>query len=122
MNRTRRSFMVRVVETLGAATIIAALPRSAQACLYGKWKVRCANGHVDTVTEGTCQHVCEKCGLQAFSGDTVTVVCPEGHLNRVNTGKLLQSFKCTTPRCGKECRIDPVTKPKSEIRERPDHR
>ena len=103
MNESRREFLVGVVGTIGAAGIIVAAPSPARACMYGKWIVRCPNGHDDVVTEGTCQHVCEKCGTQVFSGDVVTVVCPAGHPNRVHTGDAMRSWKCS---CGRECRRD----------------
>jgi DNA-directed RNA polymerase subunit RPC12/RpoP len=112
MNKTRREFITTVVGTIAAVgTVVVGAPSSAQACLYGKWQVRCANGHIDIVDDGTCQHKCEKCGLQVFDGHTVTVVCPVGHANRVDTGTypqkrghpVMESYKCST--CGRECRI-----------------
>ena len=104
MNTTRREFVVRAVGVAGAVGFIAAVPVPAQACLYGKWAVLCANGHVDLVDDGTCQHVCEKCGLQVFSGDDVTVVCRNGHPNRIKTGAPAStSFIC--PTCKTDCRL-----------------
>lgn len=104
MTTTRREFIARLAGTIGAIGIIIVAPRPAHACLGGTWVVRCRNGHDDVVTQGTCQHVCEKCGVQAFSGSVVTVICPAGHANRVDTGEAMESHKCSN--CGKECRRD----------------
>jgi hypothetical protein len=106
MLTTRREFIARVAGTIGVAGIIMVVPNSAYACLGGTWVVRCPNGHDDTVRGGTCQHVCEneKCRLQVFDGNVVTVVCPVGHGNRVDTGDGIGSFKCRTD--GRECRLD----------------
>jgi len=104
MNHTRREFMATMVGAFGAAAIIMATPSRARACMYGTWIVRCPKGHDDEVTEGTCQHVCEKCGTQVFSGNVVTVVCTKGHANRVDTGDRMTSWKCSN--CGTECRRD----------------
>jgi hypothetical protein len=115
---TRRQFIAGALEAIGAVAIVAATPTRAHACLGGTWVVRCPNGHDDTVTQGTCQHVCEKCGRQAFDGDVVTVVCPNGHPNRITTGKTT-SYVC--PTCKTECRRD-STKPSPSQRDRPDHK
>jgi len=104
MNKMRREFMARIVGAIGTVGIIVATPTRARACLYGTWHVQCANGHIDTVTQGTCQHVCEHsgCGLQVFSGDDVTVVCRNGHPNRIKTVKpATTSFIC--PICKTDC-------------------
>jgi hypothetical protein len=80
------------------------------ACIYGTWVVRCPNGHDDTVTRGTCNHTCEKCGEKAFIDGAGYIVCKGGHANYISTGtsreraQVLQSYKCKT--CGKECRRD----------------
>ena len=108
MTTTRREFITRLAGTIGAIGIVVGAPSPAHACLGGTWVVRCPNGHDDVVTQGTCQHVCEKCNVQAFSGSVVTVVCPEGHANRVNTGELMESHKCS--KCGRECRRDLETR------------
>ena len=115
MNKTRREFIATVVGTIATAGIIVVASSPARACLYGKWKVRCPNGHDDIVDAGTCQHVCEKpgCGRQVFSGHAVTVVCPIGHPNRVDTGTypqkhgkpVMESYRCSTSTCGRECLI-----------------
>jgi hypothetical protein len=109
MLTTRRDFIARLAGTIGAVGVIVAVPNVAHACLGGTWVVRCSNGHDDTVTEGTCQHVCEKCGVQVFSGDVVTVVCPVGHANRVDTSDGIGSYKCAT--CHRECRRDSQPQP-----------
>src|SRR5665213_1284124 len=85
MKNTRREFIKKLVGTIGAVGIIVVFPSEARACLYGTWHVQCPRGHIDTVTDGTCQHRCEKCGLQVFSGNVVTVVCRNGHANRITT-------------------------------------
>lgn len=108
MKNTRREFIKKLVGTTGAVGIIAAFPIQARACLYGTWHVQCPNGHIDTVTDGTCQHKCEKCGLQVFSGNVVTVVCRNGHPNRIATGAgdsqhVTQHFTC--PTCNTDCRL-----------------
>lgn len=103
---TRRDIITRM---LGITSVIVAVPNYAEACLYGKWNVRCPNGHIDTVTDGTCQHKCEKCRAQVFSGKDVTVVCRNGHSSRITTGDCGRST-CTTsyicPKCGIDCRLD----------------
>jgi hypothetical protein len=110
MIKTRREFIVGLVGTVGAIGIIVAAPSSARACMYGTWVVRCPNGHDDTVTRGTCNHDCEKCGAKAFSDGEGNIVCPDGHVNHVTTGdshdedKVMKSYKCRT--CKKECRRD----------------
>jgi hypothetical protein len=107
---TRRELISTLFVKLGAVAIIATIPRSAFACLSGTWFVRCPNGHVDQVDDITCQHECNTCHAQAFSGGNVTVVCPKGHDNPlVNTGskdqakqcQFVKSFKCTYD--GLEC-------------------
>ena len=114
MTKTRRQFITTVVGTIAAiCTSVVLAPSPARACLYGKWKVRCPNGHDDIVDAGTCRHNCETDGVQVFSGDVVTVVCPVGHPNRVDTGTyprkhgrpVMESYTCRVSRCGRECRI-----------------
>jgi hypothetical protein len=116
---TRREFVRTAMEVLAAAGVVAAVPGRADACLAGRWKVSCPNGHVDLVTGITCQHVCETCRRQAFAGTVVTVVCPDGHANKVETGsdpeRSVTSVTCSI--CMKECRI-PEPPP---TRSRPDH-
>jgi hypothetical protein len=108
MNQTRRGFITRLLGTIGAVSFIAAFPTKARACLGGVWHVQCPNGHIDTVTDATCQHKCEKCGVQVFSGNQVTVVCKNGHPNRIITGACDKSH-CTTsficPQDGTNCRL-----------------
>jgi hypothetical protein len=70
--------------------------------LLGTFVVRCPNGHDDTVTKGTAQHVCEKCGTQTFRGGKVTVVCPHGHPNEVTLHGQTKSIICSV--CKTECR------------------
>src|SRR5215204_1007977 len=87
----------------GAFGIMMVVPSHARACMYGRWVVRCPYGdckHEDVVTEGTCQHVCDRCHRQMFSGDVITVVCPVGHGNRVSTGDAMDSWKCYAAGCG----------------------
>ena len=108
MIKTRRDFIARLLETSGAFGIALAMPRPAKACLYGKWKVRCPNGHDNMVDDGTCQHKCKNCRVQAFSGNDVTVVCRNGHPNRITTGAgdrdhITQHYTC--PSCHTDCRL-----------------
>jgi hypothetical protein len=104
---TRREFGASLVGAPFLGTLLFA-PASASACLYGKWRVKCANGHVDTVDDATCQHKCEKCRLQVFSGNKVTVVCRNGHANEILTGaanrkEITQHYIC--PTCKTDCRL-----------------
>jgi hypothetical protein len=122
---TRRNLISTLFAKIGAVAILASVPYSAMACLCGTWFVRCPNGHVDQVDKVTCQHECEKCGAQAFSGGDVTVVCPNGHDNRlVNTGNRDQtsqwasSLRCRT--CGAECRQNGYCPLESRPKSRPD--
>jgi hypothetical protein len=107
MNQTRRSYVMTVSGMLASIAMIGFVPSTAGACLVGRWKVRCPNGHDDYVDEVTCKHSCEKCGAKAVSGGDGVVVCPNGHPNRVSTGNRgqreswLRSYKCRS--CGKEC-------------------
>lgn len=108
MYRTRREFMARIAGMTGAAGIMLAIPERAHACLYGKWAVLCPNNHVNIVDDGTCQHVCENCYVQVFSGNVVTVVCINGHPNRITTGgrnkeTITQHYIC--PTCYTDCRL-----------------
>ena len=110
VNTSRRQLLSRMYGVTGFALAVMLVPRSARACLVGRWKVRCPNGHVDVVEEVTCNHTCEKCGVVAFSGGVGQVVCPKGHSNQVTTGdksgraQWLCSFKCRVD--GLECRLD----------------
>lgn len=109
MRTTRRDFIAKITGTIGAiGLVIVSAPGSARACLRGTWVIRCRNGHDDTVTEGTCQHICEndRCREQVFSGNVVTIVCPAGHANRIDTGDLMESYRCAAQGCGRECRRD----------------
>jgi hypothetical protein len=86
----------------GAFALILA-PSRARACLYGRWYVLCRNGHIDVVTDGTCNHQCDD-GQLAFKDGEGDIVCPNRHVNHVVTGKgVITSFKCRI--CGTECRI-----------------
>lgn len=107
---SRRRFVTSMLGALGAIGITLTVPTRASACLYGKFKVRCPNGHVDIVEDGTCNHTCEKCDVKAFTEGEGDLVCPDGHVNHVRTGSsrrredVTTSVKCRT--CGKECRVD----------------
>ena len=109
MTMTRRSIVTALIAKAGAIGVLLITPGSAWACLWGKWKIRCPNGHDDIVTQGTCQHTCETCGAQAFNNGAVRIVCPNGHATLVQTGTshdqkdVLQSYKC--PQDQLECRI-----------------
>jgi hypothetical protein len=104
MDKMRRKFVANLLGTGALASIMLTGPKPAKACLGGTWKVRCPKGHIDTVTRGTCQHVCETCGLQVFSGDDVTVVCRNGHPTRITTDRTT-SFMC--PVCHTDCQLQP---------------
>src|SRR5438067_862809 len=96
MRHSRRQFFKWGLEALGAAGVLALGARPAQACLYGTWFVKCPyDGQVDRVDDGTCQHICSRDAKQVFDGSKVTVMCPNNHPNAVETGKLMQSWKCT---------------------------
>jgi hypothetical protein len=102
----RRQLFGRVANTIALAFGYFASMPEAKACLYGKYWVVCPNGHVDTVDDGTCQHVCETCHAQVFRGAKVTLRCRNGHDGEVDTaacGRACTSVKCGT--CGIECRI-----------------
>ena len=102
----RRDVLRRLGVACGVAFGSMGMPGTARACLYGKWWVKCPNGHVDMVDDGTCSHKCERCGLQVFRGNQVTVVCPNGHANTIDTGacgRACTSYKCET--CGSDCRV-----------------
>ncbi len=95
---------------LSGGTAVLAITELANAAdkrhsLYGKWHVRCPGGHVDVVADGTRQHKCQTCGKQCFVDGKVTVMCPSGHANTVSLDDVdvLQSYKCKTVGCGKEC-------------------
>jgi hypothetical protein len=128
METNRREFLTRVVGGTAAAGLVLGTPRPAEACLWGTWWVYCRNCHqVDTVEQGTCQHICEnkQCRQQVFYGDdgrSVTVVCRNGHLNPIHTGTRddpTYSYKCTDTTCNKtECRADgsdPPPRPRGPI-------
>src|SRR5690349_17657937 len=94
--QTRRGFFAAAI---GAAAWLLAAPTPARAALPDHWKVRWPNGHVDDVSGGTCQHKCESCHEQAFTGANVTVICPSGHSNEIDVGPCddahaVRSFKC----------------------------
>ncbi len=95
-----------LVANVAAVGAVATYSIPARACLYGTWHVQCPVGHVDTVTEGTCQHKCEECGRQVFSGNVVTVVWRNGHPNRITTGAgdsqhVTRHYIC--PTCKTDC-------------------
>ena len=71
--------------------------------LYGKWHVRCPDGSIDIVTEGTRQHRSNKTGVQCFVNGGVTVICPNEHANTIDLRSVdvLKSHKCTV--CKAEC-------------------
>jgi len=110
MALTRRSVLAALVAQAGSISVLVNTSAPAWACLWGRWKIRCPNGHDDIVTQGTCQHQCETCGAQAFDHGAVRIVCPNGHATLVQTGTshdqrdLLQSYKC--PQDHLECRLD----------------
>jgi len=110
MIMTRRSAVATLAVMAGAIGVLVRTSNFAWACLWGKWKIRCPNGHDDIVTRGTCQHLCETCGTQAFNNGAVRIVCPNNHATLVQTGtshdqkNVLQSFKCPIDHL--ECRID----------------
>ena len=107
---SRRHFLSSLIGAIGAVGILLSVPTRAHACLYGTFKVRCPNGHVDIVEDGTCNHNCDKCGAKAFTEGEGDLVCPDGHVNHVRTGSsrnrndVTTSVKCRI--CRKECRID----------------
>ena len=101
--------------SVGVATAAVAFhPLASWACLNGKWKIRCPNGHDDFVRDITCNHRCERCRRMAFENGEGNVVCPDGHVNHVKTGTDaelctlgIESLICSAPGCGKNCRFDP---------------
>lgn len=107
MRNTRRQFISKLFATVGILGFLLADSKRAHACLYGTWRLKCPNcGQVDTVKDGTCQHPCEKCGTQVFSGDDVTVVCPNGHPWKITTGHpASDSYIC--PTCKADCNTGP---------------
>lgn len=123
MGQTRRIVILQIMKTFGLAPLVMApFSRSVYACLYGTWKVRCPyDRQVDVVMDGTCQHVCSKDHQQVFIADEVTVVCPVGHDNRIHTGRLTTSWKCTTSGCGLECRVDSTIPVPPSRPDTPDH-
>jgi primosomal protein N' len=108
MNYGRRGFLAKVTGAT-AAVFMALIGRApARACLAGTWYVKCPKcGKIDKVDGGTCQHKCERCNYQSFTGTDVTVVCPKGHAHRIKTGACERST-CTKsyicPICKQECR------------------
>ncbi|MCU1284068.1 MAG: hypothetical protein JWO13_418 [Acidobacteriales bacterium] len=110
MYKSRREFIASTIANITGFGLLLMMPDGAQACLYGKWKVRCHKGHDDIVEDVTCNHTCEKCGDQALTEGSGSVVCPQGHPNVVSTGtknerdKWLRSYKCR--QCGMECCIN----------------
>ena len=108
MKTTRRDFIRKLVGVAGAFGFLLANPMRAQACLYGQWWVVCPKGDCDLVDDGTCQHKCEQHGIQVFRGSAVTVRCPNGHDNPIDTaqcGKACTDYWCPTPGCGENCRV-----------------
>lgn len=109
MKITRRGCLAAATKMAGAICVIVAFPTEARACLYGTWHVQCPAGHINQVDQGTCQHKCEQCGRQVFDGNVVTVVCKNGHPNRITTGagdkqNVTQHYIC--PTCKTDCRLD----------------
>jgi hypothetical protein len=115
MATTRRKFIATLVAKIAAVGIIVAAPRAARACLIGTWKVRCPNGHDNTVDEITCNHTCDKCHAQAFKDGEGNIVCPNYHVNHVSTGNSgqkgmwIRSYACST--CKAECCIKQLQTP-----------
>ena len=106
MKETRRQFTRALLAGIVAFLVGLALPEKARACLYGTWKVQCPNcKQVDTVTDGTCQHKCENCKTQVFSGDDVTIVCRNNHATRITIKHpATDSFVC--PSCKTDCNFN----------------
>jgi hypothetical protein len=106
---TRRNLIITSLVKFSAVAALLSAGRSARACLVGTWKVRCPNGHVDTVSQVTCNHNCETCGTAAVSNGEGNIVCPAGHVNHVVTGdrdhqdSWIRSHTCATEGCGREC-------------------
>ena len=112
MEVTRRRWILWGFKSTSVAALLWAFPLKARACMYGTWKLKCPNpacGRIDTVTDGTCQHVCENssCRRQMFNGTKVTVVCPNGHENTIDTGSGIDSYLCPKAGCGKDCNTGP---------------
>jgi hypothetical protein len=106
MKSSRRQFIAKLFGATGAVGFLLANPGRAHACLAGNWYVVCPYGDADLVTQGTCQHVCQQHHVQVFRGSQVTVRCPKGHDNPIDTapcGKACTDFNCTT--CGRDCRV-----------------
>jgi hypothetical protein len=109
MAMMRRGFLATLVARVVWVGIVVGTPGAASACLVGKWRVRCPNGHDDIVDEITCNHNCEKCHALAFNDGEGNIVCPNNHVNHVSTGstgergKWMRSHPCS--RCGEECCI-----------------
>lgn len=112
MEITRRQAIV-VAAASGLAPLLGLAPYARaddkHHALHGKWHVKCPDGHVDIVTDGTKQHKCEKCGKQCFVDGKVTVVCPSMHDNVVDLKDVdvLETYKCKhkdgDKEHGKEC-------------------
>lgn len=111
MTITRRKLIATLAAKTAAGSIILAYPAWARgACLGGTWHLQCPHcGKIDQVDGGTCQHKCERCGTQVFAGNDVTVVCRNGHPNRITTSASCSRNSCTTsyicPTCHTECRL-----------------
>ena len=101
MTTTRRKALFLAATVVLMPPVLLAQPRN---YLWGTWVVRCAKGHDDTVTDGTAQHKCEKCGAQVFRNGKVTVVCLNGHPNEVTLHERTESVICNVADCKKECR------------------
>jgi hypothetical protein len=109
MDRAKRKLIAVILTGFTGIGINLTVARRAQACLVGTWKVRCPNGHDDTVNDVTCNHVCEKCHADAIKDGSGCVVCPHGHAAHVSTGsrderdEWLTSFTCPVGKS--ECRV-----------------
>lgn len=112
MKSSRREFLAKGIGAITAGFFVLFDAKPAQACMYGTWKVKCPKcGQIDTVTEGTCQHVCENasCRTQVFAGSDVTVVCRNGHPNHITTGSRnapTTSYMCPVCSPQSDCNLD----------------
>jgi hypothetical protein len=109
MTLSRRKLLLDLPIRFAAVGLLTFWYEPAHACLAGRWKVRCPNGHDDIVDQVTCNHNCDECGAQAFKDGEGNVVCPNGHVNHVVTGnrdqqdRWIQSLNCA--QCNAECRL-----------------
>jgi len=108
MDTNRRDFLRKLLWTSGAVSLVLSIPGRASACLYGNWLVRCPNGHLNIITDITCNRTCETCGALSVVNGEAVVMCPNSHANHVISGmreereKWVMSYKCHI--CGQECR------------------